>query len=104
MTHSESNICTDLLTARSEERRVGKESETLSTVRRNNLAEEDVTCFQSDLSDCKDKLEWSSCSLPATPAGCSSLLSPIFDNFSFAFFRNPARDFRKLMSLQDRYR
>ena len=106
----------------------GKTSEALSTVRRNNLAAEDVVCFQSDLFDCKDKLElgcnpasgsgagmarfggggcrgeeleWSDPPLP-TSAGRSSLLPPIFDSFSFAFFRNPERVCRKLMSLQDR--
>jgi len=62
------------------------------------LAAEDVVFFQSNLSDCDDELEESSPSLPAA-AGCSFLFSPIFDSFSFAFFRNPERDFRKLMSL-----
>ena len=78
--------------------RGGKASEDLSTVRRNNFAAEDVVFFQSDLSDCDDKLEGSNPSLPA-PAGRSSLFSPIFDSFSFAFLRNPERDSRKLMSL-----
>jgi len=63
----------------------GKASEVLSTVRRNNLAAEDVVCFQSDMLDCKDKLELSNPPLLA-PAGRSSFLPLIFDSFFFAFF------------------
>ena len=52
-------------------------------------------------SDCRDEAEWLNPS-PPTLTRLLSVPSPILDNFSFTFFRNPEKDCRRLMSSEVR--